>query len=214
MKFKYSEDPQGSPEWVSLRVGKVTASRLKDWMAKGKRDGKPLKARSDYERELIYEKQFGVPFTRFVTGAMEEGVMAEEFLKQQYSSAMGVVVLPAGAFYNDYFVASPDGLIGSDGLIEAKWFYDSSFADVLSNGIPDEYMLQVQGQLWASGRKWCDFVVGSGNAGKFKVIRVLPDPVIQREIEEAVMEEWDYKPFGSDNVFDFTTQYVPMNGGW
>lgn len=210
--FAYSADPQGSPEWVNLRVGRVTASRLKDWLAVGKRDGKPLKARLDYERELAFEKQFNVPFTRFVTDAMSMGRMAEAFVREQYASVVGNAVTTCGAFYNERFVASPDGLVGDDGLVEFKWLYDTSFSDVLVSGIPDAYYMQVQGQLWATGRKWCDFVAGNGNTGYFKVIRVYPDLEMHKQIEDGLSAVDDLKyDINTDGLFQFNGKFNDTN---
>jgi predicted phage-related endonuclease len=203
-KFEYSDVPQRSPEWVEIRVGKVTASRLKDWLAVGKRDGKPLKARKDYETELAFECQFDVPFTRFITSAMEQGQIMEEFLKREYEKQFEVIVKPVGCYYNNFFVASPDGEIDGDGLLEAKWVYDTAFSDVLVNGVPEDHMLQIQGQLWASGRKWCDYVVGNNNSGHFKVIRVERDEEvigrIRDSLKDAKLNTW----VDTYNVFRFT----------
>lgn len=206
MTFNYSEAPQGSPEWVQIRVGKVTASRLKDWLATSKRDGSPLKARLDYEKELAFESEFNIPFERFVTSAMEQGQLMEEFLKRQYEQRYNVIVKPVGCYFSDSFVASPDGEIGKDGLIECKWVYDTTFSDVLTEGVPEAHMLQMQGQLWASNRKWCDYVVGNQHTGKYVVIRVKRDEnyetVIKQSLENAKLRVF----IKSDNVFDFTEQ--------
>lgn len=204
-KFEYSDAPQRSPEWVEIRVGKPTASRLKDWLAVGKRDGKPLQARRDYEAELAFEIRFNVPFTRFVTSAMEEGQLMEEFLKRQYERVNNVVVRTVGCYYNNYFVASPDGEVDGDGLIECKWVYDKTFSDVLANGVPEEHYLQIQGQLWAAGKQWCDYVVGNGNVGRFKVIRVQRDEEtisrIRDSLKDAVL---DLASIDTTDVFEFS----------
>jgi hypothetical protein len=203
--FSRSDDPQGSPEWIKQRVGKVTASRLKDWLAVGVK-GQPLKARADYERELAFEAEFKVPFTRFVTSAMEQGQIMEEFLKRQYEQHYDVIVRPVGCYYNDVFVASPDGEIGDEGLIECKWVYDASFSSVLVDGVPGDHMLQIQGQLWASGKKWCDYVVGNQNTKKFVVVRVERDEAMIESISNSLK---DYKlsvTVKTDNVFDFSEQ--------
>lgn len=212
--FRYSPEPQGSPGWVEMRVGKITASRLKDWLAVGVK-GQPLKARADYERELAFEMQFKTPFSRFVTAAMEEGILAEEQVKQQYSSTMGVVVQPVGAFYNDKFVASPDGLVGDKGLIECKWLYDTSFSDVLANGVPDDYNLQIQGQLMASGRDWCDFVAANGNTGYFKVIRVARDEAIIQKIKDSLdgLGNIDHT-FNTNGLYKLTNTINFNRGAW
>lgn len=203
-KFEYSDAPQRSPEWIEIRVGKPSASNLYRWLAVSKRDGKPLQARKDYEAELAFECAFNVAFTRFVTGAMEAGQIMEEFLKRQYEQKYNVIVRPVGCYYNNYFVASPDGEVDGDGLIECKWVYDKTFADVLANGVPDEHMLQMQGQLWASGKKWCDYVVGNANSQHFKVIRVERDEEtisrIRDSLKDGKLDTW----VNTDNVFAFT----------
>lgn len=207
--FKYLDVPQLSPEWVQARVGRKTASRLKDWMAVGK-NGNPLKARTDYERELAYEQTFGVPFSRFVTEAMVQGSVAEPFIKEQYGSIMGYVVQPAGAFYNEDFVASPDGFVDDDGSVECKWLFDNSFSDVLLNGVPMDHQWQIQGQLWASGREWCDYVAANGNTKKLKIIRVYPDKELISRIAESVKEPIKSE-FSKMGVFDFTKEPDTIN---
>lgn len=203
--FSYSTAPQRSPEWIELRVGKVTASRLGDWMAVGKK-GQPLAARTAYERELAFERAFGVPFSRFVTSAMEEGEKAETFLAKELSEIRGYEISTAGAFYSDTFVASPDGLVGDDGLVEFKWVYDTKFAEILEKGVPTEHFLQIQGQLWASGRKWCDYVAGNGNTSAFKIIRIETDSEIVKLIEEAVKELPELPAINKDGVYSFSTK--------
>ncbi len=203
--FTYSTAPQHSPEWVTLRVGKVTASRLGDWMAVGAK-GQPLASRGSYERELAFEQAFNVPFSRFVTAAMEEGTRAESFLQLELARIREYEIEPSGAFYSDMFVASPDGLVGDDGLVECKWLYDTKFAEVLSGGVPREHYLQIQGQLWASDRKWCDYVAGSGNTNTFKVIRVERDEEAIAKIAEVVMEFPELPPINKEDVHSFVTE--------
>ena len=205
-KFEYSDAPQRSPEWVEVRVGKVTASRLKDWLATSKRDGKPLQGRKDYEAELAFEIAFNVPFSRFVTAAMEEGQRMEEFLKREYEKKKDVIVKTVGCYYNNYFVASPDGEVGDDGLIETKWVWDKTFSDVLVNGVPEEHYLQVQGQLWASGKKWCDYVVGNNNTQHFTIIRVERDEDTIKRIAESLEAGELGVSVKTDNVFAFSTE--------
>ena len=207
--FTYSDAPQRSPEWVANRHAKVTASRLGDWLAVGK-NGKPLKRRSDYETELAYERQFGVSYQKFVTKAMQDGIDYEDALAAAYGSAMCVPVEKCGFFYNDRFGASPDRLAGDDGLIECKVLGDSSFADVLTNGVPTDYQLQIQGQLWATGRKWCDFVAGNLNTSKFKVIRVLPDTETIERIRDSLADlDNIVSEFDTEQLYDFTN--TPQN---
>jgi len=204
--FDYSSAPQRSPEWLQLHVGRVGASQLGAWLAVSKRDGKPLKARLDLEREIAFSKAFNVSFSRFTTAAMQAGIDNEDFVRQQYSSHEGVVVDEVGCFYNDYFVASPDGLVGKDGGLEIKWLQDSNWTEVLLSNKPlYEHYLQCQGNLWASGRKWWDYVAASPNTGRFIVIRVLPDAEIIAGISKSVVDVDNIKPLGTNGVFEFST---------
>lgn len=220
--FMYNGDPQGSPSWIETRVGRITASRLSDWLAVSKRPNKdgvhtPLKARTDYGRELSFEIQFGVPFSKFQTAAMEQGIVMEEVVKTRYAQEKGIEIKPAGVFYNEVFAASPDGLIGNDGLIEVKWLYDTAFMDVLTEGVPENYMLQMQGQLWATGRKWVDFVVANGNTNTYKVIRVKRDEEIIKRIQDSLTEENVAFPvIDTDDIYDLgvASVFAPSDAEW
>lgn len=221
MKFEYFDGEQRSPEWYALRLGKVTASQLHAWLAVSKvkeGTGKPLKARLDYEKELLFERRFNTSFENFVSEAMQDGIDYEDYARHQYQEVTGNSVEECGAWYNEYFVASPDGVIGKDGLLEVKIVKDNSFADILTSGIPDKWWKQVQGQLWASGKKWCDFVAVNLNTKKIKIIRVLPDKEFHEWIELAIVEDFNT----DDSIFDDSQLYdlkelpetaQPISGG-
>ncbi len=206
MKFEYFAGEQRTKPWYDLRLGKPTASRLVDWLAVSKAKtgaGKPLKARLDYEKELIFERKFGVAFEHYVNSAMQDGIDFEDFLLRQYEKEKGVTVVPVGAWYNDAFLASPDGGVNDEGIVEAKVLKDNSFADVLVDGVPDKHWKQMQGQLFASGRKWCDYIAGNLATKKFKVIRVLPDPEFFEYLELALQEKLVTAEFSDDELFNF-----------
>jgi predicted phage-related endonuclease len=159
-------------------------------MATSKRDGKKLQARKDYEHEIVFERTFKVPFTRFVTGAMLRGQEMEDFVVTEYEKLTGNNVRRVGCYYNAYFVASPDGEVGDDGLIEVKWVYDKTFSELVGGGeIPDEHYLQMQGQMWATGRKWCDYVVGNENSGHFFLERVERDDEMIDTIKDSLHDQ-------------------------
>lgn len=212
--FAYDDSPQRSPQWIAAHTGRVGASQLHRWLAVSKRPNKegvhePLKARLDYEREIAFEKAFNVPFSHFTSDAMQAGIDNEDFVRDQYSSAEGVPVEKCGAFYNEHFIASPDGLVGDDGLLEIKWLFDTSWTEVVASGQPysgasGDHYLQMQGQLWASGRKWVDYIVANGNTGRFKVIRVARDEDTIQRIAESVPEVANVDPLETDGVFEFT----------
>lgn len=209
MKFKYFAGEQRSPEWIKIRLGKPTASELVRWMAVSKRDGTtPLKARTDYEKELMFERTFGVMFDKFVSQPMQEGIDFEVYAREQYAKKTGRTVVPVGCWYNNYFVASPDGGVEDEGIAEIKWLRDTNWTEVLSTKTPfvgnsaDHYK-QIQGQLFASGRKWCDYVAGNLNTRKFIILRVEPDRAFFKELEKSLKQPLSVEPFDMSSVFDF-----------
>lgn len=205
LTFHYSEAPQRSPEWLELRRGKIGASSLWRWLSVSKAKatmGKPLKERLDYEKELMFERQFGVSFQTWVSDAMQDGIDYEDFARKQYEQITGNTALECGAWYNDLFVASPDRTVGDDGLLEIKIVKDNTFTDILINGVPNKHMKQIQGQLWASGRAWCDYVAVNFNTKKVVIIRVEPDKEFHEYLAEAVQENLVTEPFALTNVHD------------
>lgn len=214
MKFEYLAAPQKSPEWFKARLGKVTASRLADWLAVSKAKtgaGKPLKARLDYEKELMFERQFGVTFQNYVNSAMQEGIDYEAFAVKQYRELLPKRLYAAecGCWYNEHFVASPDRVIRDQqnagkimGLLEVKIVKDNTFTEVLASGVPDKHLKQVQGQLFASGAPWCDYLCLNFNTRKFVVIRVLPDKEFFEYLELALLENLVTEPFSTTTLHD------------
>lgn len=214
MKFDYLGAPQKSPEWFKVRLGKVTSSRLGDWLAVSKAKagaGKPLKARLDYEKELMFERQFGVTFQTFVSDAMQDGIDYEAFAAKQYADLHPEwSVDECGCWYNDVFVASPDrivlektdGKLEVVGLLEIKIVKDNTFTEVLTSGVPDKHWKQIQGQLFASGAEWCDYVCLNFNTKKFAIIRVEPDKEFFEYLELALQETLVTEPFSVENVHD------------
>lgn len=209
LTFEYFAGEQRTPEWFKLRLGKVTASRLVDWLAVSKakaKGGAPLKARLDYEKELMFERQFDTSFETYVTPAMQDGIDFEDFARKQYEKITGNKVEECGAWYNDIFMASPDGTVGDDGLLEIKVLKDTKFTEVLATGVVDGHWKQIQGQLWASGRKWCDYVAINLNTRKVKIIRVERDEEEIAWIELTLSEKLVVEPLDTANVFDFVDE--------
>lgn len=215
----YSDAPQKSPEWIALRPGRVGASELKDWMGRAlvknkdtgekERTGAPLKPRTDLERKKAFEKAFNVSFNTFVTPAMQEGIDNEAFVRKQYELSTGTDVTPAGAFYDDWSIASPDGLIGEVGGLEIKWLQDANWTEVVISGQPlEEHHYQIQGNLRLSGRTWWDYVAANGNTGRFVTIRVQRDEKLIAEIDASVREIDDVTPLDVTSVQEFTSEAV------
>ena len=181
---------QGSEEWLELRLGKVTASRLSDVMSKG-RGNAPSKTRASYMLQLAAEIMTGKPEDSFSNKYMEWGNECEPQARSMYEFDSGNDVdQVAFVEVDDYFGVSPDGMIGDDGLIEIKCPKSTTQIDRFLKGeFPKEYKAQVQGQLLATGRKWCDFVSFdpriNGNASYF-CIRVERDEEYLVELQTGI----------------------------
>jgi hypothetical protein len=128
-------------------------------------------------------------FEKFVTPAMEDGINFEETVREAYARYKRCRVTTCGAFYNDYFVASPDGLVGKRGLLEIKVLRDKSFADVMNDGVIASHWKQIQGQLWATNRSVCDYVAANLSLKLFIVIRVPRDETFIKMLASSVQEE-------------------------
>lgn len=151
---------QGSEEWHALRCGRVTASRVADVVAKTKSGWGA--SRANYAAELIAERLTGEPAERFTNAAMQWGTdhepdarAAYEFFRDAAVVEIGFVDHPSIAMTG----ASPDGLVGDDGLVEIKCPNTATHLDtLLSQTVPAKYVTQMLWQMACTGRKWCDFV--------------------------------------------------------
>ena len=155
-----SEILQRTPEWFELRLGKVTASRIGDLMAKT-RSGYSA-SRANYMAELAIQRLTGTVEQGFTSPAMLWGTEQESNARNAYSFFTDNEVNEI-AFINHPTIeqagASPDGLVGDDGLVEIKCPNSATHLDTLLTGkINNKYLLQMQWQMACSGRKWCDFV--------------------------------------------------------
>lgn len=150
---------QRSPEWYEARLGKATASRFKDILAKIGRG--EAAARRNYRAQLVVERITGQQAERFTSSYMEWGTETEDLARITYELRSGNRVEQVGFIEHPDIAAgaSPDGLIGKDGALEIKCMNTANHIDVLRNqSVLPEYIPQIQGQLWITRRKWCDFV--------------------------------------------------------
>jgi putative phage-type endonuclease len=151
---------QGSDEWKLARLGKVTASRIADVVAKTKTGWGA--SRANYMAELLVELLTGIPTVGYENDAMKWGTATEPEARMLYTLEKGAGVNEVGfALHPTIAMAgcSPDGMIGDDGLVEIKCPNSASHIEtLLSKRIPDKYEKQIQFQLACTGRQWCDFV--------------------------------------------------------
>jgi putative phage-type endonuclease len=153
---------QRSQEWFEQRAGRITASRFADAIAMNKKTGKPTAARETYMRTLVAEILSGRPRHSVGSQSMAWGTEAEQFAREAYELETGLVVADAGFtthYQYDYIGGSPDGLVAADGLIEIKCPHDEQVhIGTWLNGMPDDHIPQVQGNMMVTGREWCDFI--------------------------------------------------------
>ena len=152
---------QGGSEWLQMRCGAVTASRMSDVLAKRK-DKTEAAPRANYRKELVIERLTGLTADHFVTKWMEEGTYNEPLARAAYELATDSDVQPVGYCMHDsikWFGGSPDSLVGADGLLEIKCPKSENHLDILLAGVvPDEYKPQMLAEMACSGRQWVDFV--------------------------------------------------------
>jgi len=153
------EVEQGSVEWKAARLGNATASRMADLMAKTKSGYSA--SRGNLMAALIVERLTGVPMETYTNAAMQHGLDYEDEARSAYEFYIGVPVEKASYVPHptiEHSGASPDGLIGTEGLLEIKCPNTATHIETLLNGGADrKYILQMQWQMACTDRKWCDF---------------------------------------------------------
>ena len=151
---------QLSEEWFKARLGKVTASRVKDVMAKTKSG--PAATRTNYMMELLCQRLTGKREESFTSAAMQRGTDLEPIARMTYELNTGNEVTEAEFIVHPEYSAmgaSPDGFVGDDGLIEIKCPNTAKhLACIQSDSYDKQYYPQMQFQMACTGRKWCDFV--------------------------------------------------------
>lgn len=171
---------QGSPEWKAIKAGKLSGSRFGKVMALNKRTGKPNKARLDLIADLIRERQTGVLTHVEPNECMAHGTRCEPMACAMYEFTCDVTVEHAAWIPHpdlNYVGFSPDGLIGEDGLLEIKCpFSEPRHTRTIDSGkCPEDYYAQVQGGMWVTGRRWCDFASFWEPTHELCVVRVKRD---------------------------------------
>lgn len=156
-------DPQGSEEWKQRRAGVITASMFSVARAKLKRSGEPTNEAKNYAFRLAVERISGLPMDEgFETWAMRRGRELEPEARAAHEIHAGVTVKEAGFITTDcgLYGATADGLIGEDGGAEYKCLVSPErVRDALLDNDISEFLDQVQGGMWITGRKWWDFCI-------------------------------------------------------
>ncbi len=176
---------QGSDDWFQARLGKVTASNFGKAIAGG-----AGKTRKQYMIKLIAERMTGQCQDGYSNAVMQNGIETEPRARDYYEMLNGCPVDEVGfCELNENVGASPDGLVGTDGEIEIKCPLASTHIEtILADKVPSVYIPQIQGQMWVTGRQWCDFIsyVPAMKYKPFWCKRVLRDEDYIMELEKNI----------------------------
>lgn len=182
---------QGSPEWFAERCGKVTASRISDIIAKTKSGYST--SRANYCAQIVAERLTGTVQESYTNAAMQWGTTTEPEARAAYSFHTDADVEEVGFVPHPYIAlsgASPDGLVGIDGLVEIKCPITATHIDTLTGQkVPEKYVTQMMWQMACTGRKWCDFVSYDPRMPedmRLFVKRIERDDAVVRDLEKEV----------------------------
>jgi len=150
---------QRTDDWFAARLGKVTASRVADVIAKTKTGYGA--GRANYAADLVVERLTGQKASSFTNAAMEWGTEQEPYARAAYSAKTGILVEEVGFIDHPTVAmsgASPDGL-AEEGLVEIKCANTATHLEYIFDGKPPQkYVTQMQWQMACAGKPWCDFV--------------------------------------------------------
>jgi putative phage-type endonuclease len=184
---------QRSDQWFAARIGKVTASKVADVIAKTQSGF--AASRANYMAQLVCERLTGQREEFFISGAMQHGTDTEPLARAAYVSRYDVLVDEVGFVPHpsiEMAGASPDGLVGDDGLLEIKCPNTATHIDtLLTQTVPSKYNTQMQFQMACTGRSWCDFVSFDNRLPEelqLFVKRVPRDDVFIKQTEDAIVK--------------------------
>ena len=179
---------QGTPEWHQARLGCLTASRANDACA-----AESTAAYQNYLWQLVAERETGQAEESYSNADMQRGTDMEPIARAAYEAHTGTFVTQTGFWLHPeikHFGASPDGLVGDEGLIEIKCPRTSTHLRYLSEGkVPTKYKRQMICQLLCTRRKWVDFVSFDDRVRESKrlfIVRYTPTEKEITELSESV----------------------------
>jgi putative phage-type endonuclease len=184
---------QGTDAWHKSRLGKVTASRISDVMARTKTGYGA--SRKNYMMELLCQRLTGQKQEGYVNAAMQRGIDLEPMAAGMYEGITGVLTAEC-AFIDHPTIsmsgASPDRLVGTDGLVEIKCPNTAQHVEFLRTGEVDrDYILQMHWQMDSTGRRWCDYVSFDDRMPQelqYKCKRVAMDAKLMAQITDEVKQ--------------------------
>lgn len=186
---------QRSDAWFAARCGSLGASAIADALTKSKDGKSPGTTSVNLRAKLVVERLTGIQEDGYKNAAMQHGIDNEDAARMAYEAHTGDFVTQVGLLRHPTIEgshASPDGLVGDDGLIEIKCPNTATHIDTLKTGkIPTKYISQMQWQMRCTDRFWCDFVSYDPRLSeglRLFVKRVDRDDAKIAELESGVIE--------------------------
>jgi putative phage-type endonuclease len=185
---------QRTDDWFTARLGKVTASSLYKVLAKTKTGYGA--DRGNYMTQLVLERVTGTKADSYTNAAMQWGIDQEPFARAAYEASRGVMVDEVGFIPHPTIAAagaSPDGLVGDDGMVEIKCPDSKTALEcwLAENPVESKYFAQMQWQMRCADRSWCDYVVFDPRMpakAQLFVVRVLRDDKWLADVESEVIK--------------------------
>lgn len=185
---------QRTDDWFTARLGKVTASSLYKVLAKTKTGYGA--DRGNYMTQLVLERVTGSKADSYTNAAMQWGIDQEPFARAAYEASRGVMVDEVGFIPHPTIAAagaSPDGLVGDDGMVEIKCPDSKTALEcwLAENPVESKYFAQMQWQMRCADRSWCDYVVFDPRMpvkAQLFVVRVLRDDKWLADVESEVIK--------------------------
>jgi len=203
----YLDCAQGTKEWFSVRLGCVTSSRIADaisFLTRKSKNGGPgdeTKARLNLKWELAAEILSGDNAEHYVSKWMDEGRAKEPHARAAYEVNKGVFCQQVGfAFHPTIKLAgaSPDALVGNDGLAEFKCPKTETHIAYLHAGvIPEDYRDQMMWQIACCEREWNDFASYDPTM-KDKRLRLFVAPRMYRDENRIAFMNAEVEKFNAE----------------
>lgn len=189
------DNPQGTAEWIQARIGHATASRA-GAIVRRKKDGQPYSSYQDYVYELVQERLTNMAADHYTSPAMQHGIDTEAEAALTYQMMTGAELHPAPFVRHptiEWAGASPDRLVGKDGLLEIKCPTPRTHLETLL-GAPmnEDYYWQCVWQMACTGREFNDWMSYDGRFDphlQAKIVR------IERKADEIKEAEERYREF-------------------
>lgn len=187
---------QRTEDWHAARLGKVTASRVADVVARTKSGY--AASRANYMAQLVCERLTGKPTATYSNSVMEWGIENEAAARDAYSAKVGELVTEVGFIDHPTIAhagASPDGVV-ANGLCEIKCPNTATHIESLFDREPPQrYYYQMQWQMACTGAEWCDWVSYDPRMPEnlqLLVVRIPRDTdciaILEKEVSEFLAE--------------------------